>query len=104
MKVYKAKEIESLKPLIEKAKKIWMEASRVEFEKTGDRGSCVVCDGIYVLWTPPRCRKPQKLMVIPSREVAFAQGSLHYEATKDKALMFLQNLGVDAGYSYGMMD
>ena len=104
MKVYKAKEIESFKPLVEKAKNIWMEASKAEFEKIGDTGSCVMGDGIYVLWTPPRCRKPQKLMVIRSREVAFAQGSIHYEKTKDKALMFLQNLGVDASYDYGMMD
>lgn len=104
MKIYKPKEIESLKPLIEKAKKIWEDASKAEFEKIGDVGSVIACDGIYVMWTPPRCRKPQKLMLIRSREVAFAQGSIHYEKTKDKALMFLKNLGVDAGYDYGMMD
>jgi hypothetical protein len=104
MKVYKQKEIQEIRLLIEKAKKIWMEASKAEFDKTGDRGSCVVSDGIFVFWTPPRCKKPQKLMIIHSRDVAFAQGSLHYEATKDKALMFLKNLGVDAYYDYGRMD
>jgi hypothetical protein len=104
MRTYKKAEIEKMSAIIEKAKQMWDAASKEEFSKTGDRGSCIMGDGIEILYVPPRCRKPQKLMIIPSRTVAYAQGSLHYEATKDVALRFLEENGIECQYNYGRMD
>jgi hypothetical protein len=105
-KIYKSVDVNSeiFKKRIEEAKKLWNEAARIEFEKHGDTGSCIVCDGIQVEFLPPRCRKPIRLTIIPSREVAWCQGSLHYEATKQVALDYLKQHGIDCFYNYGRMD
>jgi hypothetical protein len=104
MKTYKQADLEKMRSLIAKATEIWKEASLKEFQKTGDRGSCVLGDGITIYYIPPRCRKPVELFIIPSRTVAFAQGSLHYEANYHLALDFLRENGVECRYNHGWMD
>lgn len=104
MKAYKKSEIEAMSAIIEKANQMWDAASKEEFSKTGDRGSCIMGDGIEVFFVPPRYRKPQKFMIIPSRTVAYAQGSLHYEATKEVAMAYLRENGIECQYNYGRMD
>ena len=106
MKVYSYKEVETLKnsDAVKAAKVMWSIKSKEYFDKSGDTGSCVVSDGIYILYTPKRCRNPQKLMLIPSREVAWCQGSLHYEASKDEVVSFLKENGIECSYTYGRMD
>ena len=106
MKVYPYKEVEVLvkSEVVSSAKQIWTVKSKEYFDQHGDRGSCIVSDGIYILYKPKRCRNPQKLMLIPSREVAFCQGSLHYEYYKDEVVAFLQENNIDCSYDYGRMD
>jgi len=104
MTTYKSADLLKMKSVIDTAREMWLEASRKEFQKTGDRGSCIMGDGITVYFIPPRCRKPVELFIIPSREVAFAQGSLHYEATVDLALNFLREKGIVCRYNHGRMD
>jgi hypothetical protein len=102
--IYKPKDIEQMKSAISEATEIWRAASLKEFQKTGDRGSCIVGDGITVYFTPPRCRKPVELFIIRSRSVAFAQGSIHYESCVDLALNFLREKGIVCRYNHGRMD
>lgn len=102
--VYKSKELEQFQSAIEKAKQAWREASVKEYQRTGDSGSCIMGDGIYAFVVPPRCRKPQKVMLIRSSSVACAQGSLHYEACYKVALEMLKEAGLEAHYDYGRMD
>ena len=61
-------------------------------------------DGIKLAVIMPRKRKPEYMMLIPSREVAYCQGSLHYEATKDVAIRMLERVGLPVVYDYGRMD
>lgn len=102
--VYKASDLFLLKPFVNTARELWKDASRKEFDKRGDEGSCIMGDGIFIYLVPARCRKPVRYTLIDSHEVSFAQGSLHYEATKDVALNFLKQNGIDAQYDYGRMD
>jgi hypothetical protein len=105
-KIYKSVDINSeiFKKRIEEAKKLWLEASKKEFELHGDTGSCIMGDGIQIYFIPPRCRKPQTLFIIRSHEVAFCQGSLHYEKTYKVAIDYLKQHGIDCFYNYGRMD
>jgi hypothetical protein len=106
MKVYSYKEVESLKnsDLVSAARTLWQAKSSEYYNKHGDTGSCIMGDGIYILFKPKRCRIPQKFMLIPSNQVARCQGSLHYEHSKDEVISFLRDNGVDCSYNYGMMD
>jgi hypothetical protein len=104
MTTYKSADLLKMKSVIDTAREMWLEASRKEFQKTGDRGSCIVGDGITVYFIPPKCRKPVEFFIIRSSSVAFAQGSLHYEATMQIALDYLKENGVECRYNHGRMD
>ena len=76
------------------------------YEKDGDKGSVILGDGITVQVIPPGCRNLVDVMIIPSSDVAYCQGSLHYEAHINVPLMILrtQYPSVKFGYNYGRMD
>lgn len=103
-KIYKTDTLEKIKPIIEKAQKLWNEATLKLDDAHGDRGSCVLSDGIYVFFLPPRCRKPVRKMIISCNHIGKTQGSINREQTKDIALNYLTLNKVDAYYSYGRMD
>jgi hypothetical protein len=104
MKTYKPADMEKMKTVIETAREMWDEQAKKEFEKYGDRGSCIVGDGIVVSYIPPRCRKPTELFIIRSSSVAYCQGNLHYEATLHVALDYLKSHGIECRYNHGRMD
>ena len=97
-------EVEPFKEEIARAKDAWEKAAGEVFKRDGDRGSCIVGDGIKLAVIMPRKRKPEYVMLIPSREVAWCMGSAHYEATKDVALRMLQRVGLPVIYDFGRMD
>jgi len=100
----KQAELKNFQDVIAKAKAAWDTASKEQFNIHGDKGSCVMGDGIEVEVLPPRCKYPQRIMIIRSREVAYAQGSVHYEAVVDVALKILKDAGLNVSYNYGRMD
>ena len=102
--VLRDKDLVELKDVILEAERVWKDASREEFQKIGDVGSCIIGDGVAISYLGPRKRKPVTKIIISSNAVACAQGSAHYEKHKDKALQVLKDNGVDCFYSWGRMD
>lgn len=91
---------------LDHAREAWSKRAKETYEKDGDRGSVIMGDGITVQVIPPRCRKLVNVMIIPSRDVSWCQGSLHYEAHINVPLMILrtQYPSVKFAYNYGRMD
>lgn len=102
--VLRDKDLAGLTNVIAKAEQVWRDASKEEFEKIGDVGSCIMGDGVAITYLGPRKRKPVTKIIISSSRVACAQGSIHYERHKDKALKVLKDHGIDCFYKWGMMD
>lgn len=44
---------------------LWLRLSDAAGEVHGDRGCCTLGGGIYAWLTPPRCRSPQKILILP---------------------------------------
>jgi hypothetical protein len=103
-KVFRDSDLSKLQSIIEKAKELWKEASKKDFEKNGDRGSCVAGDGIFVNYLGPRKRKPVRRCIISSHEVAFCMGSSHYESCKDIPINYLRKNEIECFYNYGYLD
>jgi hypothetical protein len=104
MKAYRQRDLDAFAGHIKWVKEQWRAAARVEFERHGDKGSCIMGDGIAVMLIPPRCRTPRRHLIIDSREVASCQGSLHYEAVAGDAVRALQAFEIECFYHYGVMD
>lgn len=104
MNIMKQAELKNYQDIIAKAKAAWDAAAKEQFALRGDTGSCIMGDGIEVEVLPPRCKYPRRIMIIPSREVSYAQGSIHYEAVKDIAINMLKEAGLNVHYNYGRMD
>jgi hypothetical protein len=105
MKIYNKSELYLLKPIISKAKTLWENAAREIYLQEGDKGSCILSDGIEIYYQrDKRSKYPKKLMIICSREVAQCQGSLHYEVTRHVALDYLKLNGIECTYNFGNMD
>lgn len=102
--VYTQKELSEFNPHIIHATKLWAHAAGEYYKKHGDTGTCIVGDGIGIYLIPKGCRKPQKVLIIPSSRVAHCQGSSHYEATKSVAMEYLREQGLETHYNYGFMD
>lgn len=86
------------------ATNLWKNICKENYKMFGDEGNCVVGAGIEIMYIPPRCRKPRREMIISSRDVACAQGSLNWERGKDHVISYLRDNGIDAIYNWGMMD
>ena len=104
--VYKLSDLETppFKEIIADATEIWRNSCKLNFALEGDRGSCVLGAGIYVMATAPRQRKARKHFIIEAIDVAQAQGSLNWERGKDSVLNYLRERGINARYDWGFSD
>ena len=104
--IYESNLPESFDKVVHKAKLLWKNAAINEYNKDNrqDIGTCILGDGICVNIVPKRCRKPRKVMIIPSSSVAQCQGSAHYDRCYHVAIEYLKSHGIDAYYHYGTMD
>jgi hypothetical protein len=100
----KQKELESFESVRAEAVEMWKNLSKEHYDRDGDQGSCVLGDGIMVKVRPFRARSDKWVMYIPSMEVAFCQGSLHYERSVKYVLEFLRSKGLEVDYNFGRMD
>jgi hypothetical protein len=105
MHIYKQQDMtDQFKETIFRAKKMWMAICKENFEKDGDKGSCVLGAGITIMLLLPKCRKPRRTMIIASNEVAQCQGSANWEKGNQQVLSFLSKNGIEAAYECGNMD
>ena len=90
---------------IECVREAWREGCDRQFKEMGDSGTCVNGAGIEVYYIPPRHRYAQRKMIVSSREVCRAQGSLVWEGEAlNHALEVAKACGFDARYNSGWMD
>lgn len=104
MKIYKTKELEQFKSLIEQAKTMWIDLAQKEFQSKGDSGCCVIGAGLEVYVLPPRCKHPQSLQLISFNEVSPCQGESAVQNTSKQIVEFLKQHGLETRYNYGRMD
>jgi len=100
----KQSELSNYSEVIAAARVMWKKSAEAYYNEKGDVGSCVLGSGITVDVVPPRCRKPRKMMLISSHEVARCQGSLHWEHNVGLVVDYLRANGVDAKFDWGRMD
>ena len=90
--------------IVFKAREIWRDLAKEDYEKFGDKGSPIVGDGIYVNALQEGGHKGVKFFLILSNEISFSQSSLHYEARVSEVIDFLRDNGIEANYCLGRMD
>jgi len=100
-KNYRRKDLEKFVPFFNEAQQTWREKTVAHVKKHGDTGTCIIGDGIFVNYIPPRCRKAKPLKVVSPQG---AQGSYNYEQFKDEIMEYLRREGVDCYYRWGRMD
>lgn len=103
-KIYKATEYEALRnhPAVAQARAQWQVATEEAHKKHGDRGSCILGEGIYVFAVRPRCRKPERMRLIsPPTSV---QGEVVRLAGMNEAVAFLRAAGIECFGFCGNMD
>lgn len=84
-------DIDRARALFQKAEELWRRGCR-------DEGSACLGAGIAVLWLPPRCRKPQVKIVIPSPVQGDGSRSVHIP------INYLCRNGIAAFLEYGRAD
>ncbi len=87
-----------------KAKNMWIESCKKNFEQFGDQGSCVCGAGIVIDYIAPRCRIAKDKMIISSRDVMQCQGSLNWERGQNEVVKFLNDNGIKASFRWGWLD
>jgi hypothetical protein len=102
MKIYKQDDFNaSFKEILRKAQNLWYELADDYIKKGKEPGSCVIGDGFYVHYLPPRCRNPRELKILRTESLV---GSLPYESTKDEIHEFLKINGIECFYKWGRLD
>jgi hypothetical protein len=104
MKIYKASEFEALKsnPFVLEAHEQWRKATEEAFKKYGDRGACILSEGIYVEVVRPRCRKPERMRLLGSP--TGVQGEAVRLAGMREAAEYLRANGIEVITHYGNVD
>lgn len=88
--------------IVKKAKAMYAKACTAHRKKHGDRGSCVLGNGIYIAIKRPRFKHPFKMMLCAP--VGGGQSDSASYACKDPVLKFLKDNGIEAWYEHGRMD
>lgn len=79
------------KPLIERAREIWVKNYK-------DIGPVTYSSGITVLFLPKKCRKPKKHIIIPS------PGQGNGADSVNSAMDFLHRYGIPCFFEEGVLD
>ncbi len=99
-KAYTWADVHAKTAIIEEAQRRWTAASAAHMEKNGDRGTCVLGNGLAIAVKPKGKRVAYTLLIC----LPVGQSEFPGYATKDKIEKFLKDNGLDCWYECGRMD
>ncbi len=107
VQVIERKDLEVLKPVIEKAQELWETLTRDYIRVHGDGGSCVIGAGIEILFIEkktPKLRKLKEIKIL--HQPNCCQGSINWEGERLEVVqLYLKNNGIEnTRYNSGWMD
>ena len=101
-KVYRFADLHTpkMEAVIIKAKKMYRDACDKYIKKHGDRGSCILGNGIYIYVKPPKARRVFRMELI----TPVGQSDSASYACKDPVIAYLKENDIDSWYEHGRMD
>lgn len=99
-KDYRFEDLHKAEAVILKAREMYRDLQQKFIDTGGDRGTCVLGNGIYIAVLPPRARIAFEMKLCSP----LGQSDFPSSHCKDPVLKFLKDNGLDCWYECGRMD